>query len=73
MKTTLLILTTFALLYYGIVYNTGRIIVEPGRAEVASDEIKRTMQWFGNKKDFRIIEDGTLQVYIRGNWLNLKY
>lgn len=73
MKTTLLILTTFALLYYGIVYNTGRIIVEPGRAEVASERIKRAVYRMGPGYNYRILKNKILQVYIRGNWLNLKY
>jgi len=71
MKITILILTTFALLYYGIVWDTERIIVQPGCSGVCSDEIKRTIKWFGNKKNYRILENGQLQVEVKGKWLNL--
>ena len=72
MKTTLLILTTFALLFWGIVYDTGRIKVQPGCAEVTSEQIKRTIKWFGDKKNYRIMPDGTLQVEVNGKYLKLK-
>ena len=49
------------------------VYVQPGRAEVCSDEIKRTIRYMGNKKNYRILEDGTLQVWVKGQWLYLKY
>ena len=73
MKTILLILTTFILLLWGIVWNTGNIIVEPGQGRVASERIKRTMHWFGYNRNYRIISNGELQVEINNKWLRLKY
>ena len=72
MKTIILILTTFAFLYYGIVWDTGRLIVQPAGGQVCSEEIKRTIKWFGDKKNYRIMPDGTLQVEVNGKYLKLK-
>ena len=72
MKTTILILATFALLYYGVVWDTGRLIVQPAGGQVCSEEIKRTIKWFGNKKNYRILENGQLMVEVNGKYLRLR-
>ena len=49
------------------------VYVQPGRAEVASERIKQAMYNMGNRRDFRILPNGQLQVQVKGKWLNLKY
>ena len=73
MKTTILILTTFVFLFYGIVWDTGRIKVSSRHHYgLVSKDVKNTMYWFGNKKNYRIMPDGTLQVEVNGKYLRLK-
>jgi len=45
--------------------------VQPGRAGVAPEPIKRAMLKMGPYKNYRII-GGRLQVQVKGKWLNLK-
>ena len=72
MKITILILTTFALLYYGIVWDTERIIVQPGCSGVCSDEIKAAIYKMGPGYDYKM-EGDVLRVYIQGQWQRLQY
>ena len=48
------------------------VAIQGGTACVASESVKRTIQWMGSKKNYRILANGQLQVEVNGKYLNLK-
>ena len=62
-----------ALLACGVYWYSIDVCVQPGVAQVCPAKIKAAIYRMGPGKQYRLFPDGTLQVKVENQWLNLRY